>query len=192
MAIDTNRPEVAQLICDVERRFGRSVVSRSDFARLVNHIEDTTSNHISENTLRRLWGRISGYSSVFVHTLDVLAQYVGCEHWEAYLENISTLDKAESNIVSTAHTIKSCELNAGDRVRIGWLPNRLCVVEYLGHNKFIAVETQNSTLQQGDIFECSVMLKGHPLFIDNLVHGNEYCPRYSIGINNGLTTLEKL
>ena len=81
MAVDTNRPEVAQLICDVERRFGRSVITRSDFAKLVNCIEDVTSNHISENTLRRLWGRISGYVSVFVHTLDVLAQYVGYEHW---------------------------------------------------------------------------------------------------------------
>lgn len=192
MAVDTNRPEVAQLICDVEQRFGRSVITRSDFAKLVNCIEDVTSNHISENTLRRLWGRISGYVSVFVHTLDVLAQYVGYEHWDAYLEHIARLDNVESSIIATAKTVKSCDLNIGDRVRIGWLPNRLCIVEYLGHNKFVAVETHNSTLQPGDVFECGVMIKNHPLFIDNLVHGNEYCPRYSIGLNNGLTTLEKL
>jgi hypothetical protein len=36
------------------------------------------------------------------------------------------------------------------------------------------------------------MIKNYPLFVDNLVHGGEHCARYSIGINNGLTVLEKL
>ena len=83
-------------------------------------------------------------------------------------------------------------LVSGDRIRIGWLPDRICVVEYVGGRTFKAIDAKNSTLQVGDTFECSIMIKNYPLFVDNLVHGGEHCTRYSIGLTNGLTTLEKL
>ena len=65
-------------------------------------------------------------------------------------------------------------------------------MEFQGGRTFKAVDCKNSTLQVGDSFECGVMLKHYPLFVDNLVHGGELCLRYSMGLDNGLTTLEKL
>ena len=84
------------------------------------------------------------------------------------------------------------DLKVGDRIRIGWLPDRICIVEYVGDRTFRAIDTINATLQRGETFECSLMLKHYPLFVDNLVHGGEHYPRYSMGLNSGLTTLEKL
>lgn len=192
MAVKTNIPQIKALRNDVEKRFGHPIESRTDFSLLAQEIERVTREHIAENTLRRLWGKISGYDTVFVRTLDVLCRYVGAEHWNAFCLALYRQSSKESEIVSDGTSINVVDLVPGDRVRLGWLPDRVCIVEYIGGRVFKAIDAKNSTLQVGDTFECSVMLKNYPLFVDNLVHGGEHCLRYSIGLNNGLTTLEKL
>ena len=76
MAIDTSIPQVAALKLAVEKRFGHPIETRSDFTLLAADIERTTRDHIAENTLRRLWGRISSYDTVFTRTLDILSKYI--------------------------------------------------------------------------------------------------------------------
>lgn len=192
MAVKTNSPQIIKLKQIVEKSFGHPIDSRSDFSLLAIEIERITHEHIADNTLRRLWGKISGYNTVFTRTLDVLCRYAGFEHWNAFCMSLKNQSSKESELVSDGTSIKVNELTPGDRIRIGWLPDRVCVVEYLGGRMFKAIDAKNSILQIGDTFECSVMLKNYPLFVDNLVHGGEHCQRYSIGLNNGLVTLEKL
>ena len=192
MAIKTDSPQIAALKFTVEKRFGHPIEGRSDFSFLASEIERITHEHIAENTLRRLWGKMDGYDTVFTRTLDVICRYVGFDHWGAFCLSLQKDHSPESYIISDGKSIKVEDLVPGDRIRIGWLPDRICIIEYVGGRIFKAVDTKNSTLQVGDTFECSVMLKNYPLFVDNLVHGGEHCQRYSIGLNNGLTTLEKL
>ena len=192
MAVRTDIPQIAALRNAVEKHFGHPIESRTDFSLLAQEIERVTHDHIAENTLRRLWGKIAGYGTVFTRTLDVLCRYVGYEHWKTFCTEIQNSSSRESDIVSKGTTIKVENLVSGDRIRIGWLPDRICVVEYVGGRTFKAIDAKNSTLQVGDTFECSIMIKNYPLFVDNLVHGGEHCTRYSIGLTNGLTTLEKL
>lgn len=192
MAVRTDIPQIAALRNAVEKHFGHPIESRTDFSLLAQEIERVTHDHIAENTLRRLWGKIAGYGTVFTRTLDVLCRYVGYEHWKTFCSEIQNSSSRESDIVSKGTTIKVEDLVSGDRIRIGWLPDRICVVEYVGGRTFKAIDAKNSTLQVGDTFECSIMIKNYPLFVDNLVHGGEHCTRYSIGLTNGLTTLEKL
>lgn len=192
MAVKTDSPQIVSLRNAVEKHFGRPIENRTDFSLLAQDIERVTHEHIAENTLRRLWGKIEGYDTVFRRTLDVLCRYIGQEHWNTYCLSLKKTSLCESEIISDGTIIKIEDLKAGDRIRIGWLPDRICVVEYVGGRIFKAVDARNSTLQVGDTFECSVMIKNYPLFVDNLVHGGEHCQRYSMGLNNGLTTLEKL
>jgi len=192
MATKTDSIEIIALKKAVEMRFSHSLETRSDFSLLATNIEMVTRDHLAENTLRRLWGRISGYNTVFTRTLDVLSRYVGYEHFKEFCVKHKESSCRESDIITGGHSIKVEQLVPGDRIRIGWLPDRICLVEYIGGRMFKAIQCKNSTLQEGDTFECSIMIKNYPLFVDNLVHGGEHCARYSIGINNGLTILEKL
>lgn len=192
MAIDTSIPQVAALKLAVEKRFGHPIETRSDFTLLAADIERTTRDHIAENTLRRLWGRISSYDTVFTRTLDILSKYIGHEQWKSYCEFLSKEKNPESEIIVEAVSIKVEDLKPGDRIRLGWLPDRICIVQYMGGRTFKAIDAKNATLQIGDTFECSLMLKNFPLFVENLVHGGEYCNRYTMGMINGITTLEKL
>lgn len=192
MAVKTNSPQLVALRTAVEKRFGHPIESRSDFTLLAYDIERVTNDHIAENTLRRLWGRISGYDTVFRRTLDVICKYIGYEQWNMFCTFLNNEENKESSIVKQGMSIKVEELEPGDRIRIGWLPDRMCIVEFIGGRTFKAIDAVNSTLQIGDTFECSLMLKNYPLFVDNLVHGGEHCSRYSMGLSSGLTTLEKL
>lgn len=192
MAIDTSIPQVAALKLAVEKRFGHPIETRSDFTLLAADIERTTRDHIAENTLRRLWGRISSYDTVFTRTLDILSKYIGHEQWKSYCEYLSKEKNPESEIIVEAVSIRVEDLKPGDKIRIGWLPDRICIVQYMGGRTFKAIDAKNATLQIGDTFECSLMLKNFPLFVENLVHGGEYCNRYTMGMINGITTLEKL
>ena len=192
MAIDTSIPQVAALKLAVEKRFGHPIETRSDFTLLAADIERTTRDHIAENTLRRLWGRISSYDTVFTRTLDILSKYIGHEQWKSYCEYLSKEKNPESEIVVEAVSIRVEDLKPGDKIRIGWLPDRICIVQYMGGRTFKAIDAKNATLQIGDTFECSLMLKNFPLFVENLVHGGEHCNRYTMGMINGITTLEKL
>lgn len=192
MATKTDSIEIIALKKAVEKHFSHSLETRTDFSLLATDIERRTHDHLAENTLRRLWGRISGYETVFTRTLDVLSRYIGFTHFKAFCLSLKASESRESEIVSAGFAIKSDELAPGDRIRIGWLPDRNCIVEYVGGRMFKAIECKNSTLQEGDLFECSIMIKDYPLFVDNLIHGGEHCTRYSIGINQGLTILEKL
>jgi len=192
MAVKTDSPQVAALIIAVEHRKGKHIESRSDFSNLVSDIERVTGEHLGENTLRRIWGKLEGYNTVFKRTLDVLCRYCGFEHFDTFCDNLKSEAKIESQIVKDSISIRVEDLQVGDRIRIGWMPDRVCIVEYEGCRTFKAIDAVNSTLQVGDTFECSMMLKHYPLFVDNLVHGGELCTRYSMGLDNGLTTLEKI
>ena len=191
MAWNTNSPQVTALILAVEKKFAHPIVTRSDFSALVADVECITHEHISENTLRRLYGKIHGYDTVYTRTLDVLSVYVGFRHFDAFIQSLKNAGP-ESDLINGVSHIKVEDLIPGDRIRIAWLPDRECIVEFVGGKIFKAISTQNSTLQVGDTFECGNMLKGYPLFVDNLVHGGEICQRYSMGLATGLTSLEKL
>lgn len=192
MHIETNLPQLAALRLAVERRFGRPVCSRTDFSELAFDIERKTREHIAENTLRRLWGAMEGYKTVYQRTLDVLSSYAGMRHWEDFCAWLKSSSGRESDVVRGGYSVRAEELSLGDRLRIGWMPDRMCVVEYLGDRKFRAVETGNSTMKPGDTFECSMFLLHYPLYVDNFTHEGNTNLRYVMGADNGLTTLEKL
>ena len=192
MPIRTDSPQVMALRKAVEQKFAAPLLIRDDFVRLSEAIEVETREHIGENTLRRLWGRMKGYASVFARTLNVLCYYVGSASWEAFCSMLETSGKRESDFVDGPDVLKADTLSPGDRVRIGWMPNRLCVIEYLGDRNFRVAEAENSTVRPGDRFSCSTFLKGSPLYVDDLVHGDALYTRFGMGLDNGLTTLERL
>ena len=95
----------------------------------------------------------------------------------------------------TANTISSSDLNIGARLRIGWQPNRVCIIRYLGDNRFVAEETENSSIKPGDSCSCLIFQKNRELYMDYFAREGEVpCPssRYVVGQQNGLTTLEIL
>lgn len=192
MAIQTDLPQIAALRMAVEKRFGRLIESRYDYTLLGQDIEQVTHEHMAENTLRRLWGSISGYDTAHRRTLDVLCRHVGFNGWSAFCDHLATEGGRESTLLERGHSVRVEELKPGDRLRIGWLPDRECIIEFRGGRTFRAIDCRNATLQSGDSFECGLLIRDFPLAVDNFLHDGKIYARYVMGRDHGLTLLEKL
>ena len=190
MNIKADIPQITLLKQHVERSIDFSLTTHGDFVRLSAGIEFAMREHMSESTLERLWGYSTRrYDTVSERTLNVLARFVGLRSWEHFCQSISTVP-GESELF-TGSTINTSDLEVGSRIRIGWPPDRICVIRYLGDNRFVAEQTLNSTMQAGDTFSCLQFQKGRQLQMDNFCkNGSSEMQRYIVGINTGLTTLE--
>ena len=190
MNIKTDTPQISILRQAVEKAIDFPLSTHGDFLRLSAGIEFTLREHMSESTLERVWGYSTRhYDNVSVRTLNVLARFVGYHDWEEFCRSANkTVLESE---LFTDKAICSADLRIGDRLRIGWPPDRICIIRYLGNNNFVAEETENSTMQPGDTFSCIQIQKGRPLNLDNFRKADSQEKlRYVVGINTGLTLLE--
>ena len=188
MAIKSNTPQISALRRRVEERFGKPLVVHSDFLALVAIIEMEQRQHISESTLERVWGYSTrGYDTVSLRTLDVLSMYgAGCL-WTKFCEELE--EECESTLFNI-ESVVAAKLSVGNRLRIGWLPNRLCEVRYLGNNRFIAERCENSKMRKGDTFSCLQFSLGKEAVLSDFRQaGTTLNQSYVIGQKNGLTVL---
>ncbi len=192
MSIERENPQIVALRRCVEARFGKQLNIHADFVALVAHIEETLKEHISESTLERVWGYSTrGYATVSLRTLDVLSNYAeGCG-WHDFCQQLHENASCESLLFDVEHIISS-ELKVGTLVKIGWLPDRICIVEYIGDNRFIAKECHNSKMQPGDSFSTLQFTLGRELVMSDFCRANtEARQSYVVGQKSGLTHLSK-
>lgn len=190
MNIKADIPQIALLRQQIEKSIDFPLNTHGDFLRLSAGIEFALREHMSESTLERLWGYSTRrYETVSVRTLNVLCRFIGVHSWEKFCEFAAA--QSHDSELFAGNTINVADLAVGTRIRIGWMPDRMCTVRYLGDNRFVAEETHNSTMQSGDTFSCLQFQKGRELHLDDFRRADPSERfRYVVGINSGLTTLE--
>lgn len=191
MSVAVNTPEITALRRQVETISGLALQTHNSFIELSDRIGASLREHISESTLERLWGYSTrGADAVSLRTLNVLSRYVGADSWKGFCAALKEISKVESEEFS-GDSVVSSHLQAGARLRLGWLPDRLVTVQYLGCHRFAVLESLNSSLKQGDSFECAQIQTGRPLYLDRFRRtGSDAEARYVAGEKNGLTLVE--
>ena len=183
-------PEIALLLEEVEKKYGRKVNTSTDFESLSVVIEHEIGEYLSSSTLKRLWGYVALKPTPRISTLDVLCRYIGHQSFAAYREALKKSGAVESGFFSTPY-VSSSDLKAGDKVTVGWPPNRLVTLRYDGDDTYTVVKNENSKLQVGDCFRATQFLLGYPLYIDRIHRPDGATPSYVAGKNGGLSRLEK-
>lgn len=193
MSVSANIPEIATLRQRVEETYGQSLATHNSFIFLVDEIGAKIREHISESTLERLWGYSTrGAEAISLRTLDVLARYVGSGSWKEFCTDLKNSSPDESEEFS-GESIVSSSLEMGQCLQLGWLLNRMIILEYLGNNRFAVKESQNSSLRPGDSFECLQIQVGRPLYMDHFRRaGSQTETRYVAGERSGLTLAQVL
>lgn len=193
MSVSVNIPEVYALRARVESVYGHTLQTHNAFIALVDAVDAALREHLSESTLERLWGYSTrDANAVSVRTLDVLSRYVGSASWKGFCADLKASSPSESEEFY-GESIVSSRLHPGQYLRLGWLPDRLITVEYLGHNRFVVTESVNSSLRPGDSFECLQIQTGRPLYLDHFRRsGSDAESRYIAGERNGLTLVKSL
>lgn len=197
MNFKTNLPEIATLRSRVKEKVQLALDTHFHFVQLVAELEKELHEHMSETTLERVWGYSTrGYDTVSRRTLDVLSRYLGSKNWDDFCQLLRDEAARESHLFTTKAVIAQA-LPIGTRLLIGWQPNRMCEVRYLGNNRFETIRTENSSIQPGDKFSCLLFEKGRELYMDLFQRADEIGEpnpdaRYVVGQNNGITTIEIL
>lgn len=193
MKIDIKKPEITALRNEVEKQVGK-ISGHDKFVKLEALIEEKCKEHVSITTLERIWGYSTRNASfVSERILDIIASAIDAGSWNKFCTELKNGTNKESELFEGKDVIKCSDLAIGSRVRLAWLPDRVCDIEYLGDNRFIAVRAENSTIRPGDTFRCLQIERGRELFMDNFTRKDEPeegRARYVVGKTNGLTSVE--
>lgn len=184
------KPEIVELLAQVERQFGRKVGTPSDYYELSLALYGLKRS-VSVATLKRLWGYVSDVHQPRQSTLDALACYIGRANFEDFCSWLQSSTAYNSSFYLTKQLSVS-DLNAGDKLEIGWAPNRVIRLSYKGNALFQVLESQNSKLQAGDCFETGGFVMGQPLILPYILREGERTPAYIAGKSGGLTLLKRL
>ena len=182
-------PELAYLLTEVEKKYGRRIATTTDFESLSVVIEHQIGELISASTLKRLWGYVTLNPTPRLATLDVLSRYIGHKNFKVFCESLKDTQMFTSTFfTSKCQTV--AELPQGAKVTLGWAPNRLVVLEYLGAFQFEVKSSKNSQLLPGDRFELSEIIVGYPLYISRILRDGKYTPSYVAGQIDGINLLK--
>lgn len=183
-------PEIQYLLSGIESKFGRVIQTTTHFEALSVDIERCIGEIVSASTLKRIWGYVNDRRVPRISTLDILSRYIGYKSFSHMCDVIKHDSKFNSSFFSKK-TIVSSDLSEGDVVTIGWNPNRVVKFKYLGSSRYKVVESLNSKLEVGDMFEASNFILGYPFYIARILRNGEYTPSFVAGADVGITVLSK-
>ena len=194
MAVSSQSPQVSALKNIIEQKFGKKLKVHNDFVLLSEDIFTTLKEHISESTLERIWNYSTRSRDSFsLRSMEVLCAYCGFRNWEEFSSSLKK-NGSDSGMFDEI-SISSSQLNPGDKIKIGWLPDRVCIIRYLGENRFVAVECKNSTMMPGDTFSSLQFMLHQPAILHNFSPGGTEpltSKTYIIGKKEGITILQIL
>jgi hypothetical protein len=171
---------------DIESALHQKMQTPKDFERLRELIYARLHILVSRTTLMRVWGYVDEQVEPRVGTLNILAQFIGYRDWEEYRKNALLPKEQQSSPVMNRRLSVESALARGNRVRLTWLPDRVCDVEYLGELEFRVVASENTRLRVGDTFRCSLIIEGEPMYIDSLRQGDNRPIAYVCGKKSGV------
>jgi len=88
----------------IENKYGKRIIYSKDCISLSVKIERICGQHISSTTLKRLFGFAKTVQKPRMHTLDILALFVGYKDWQS-LQNETRSDKVFEEINSNSSPI---------------------------------------------------------------------------------------
>ena len=174
-----------KLCKEIEAALNRQMQTPKDFEFLKERIYARLHVLVSRTTLMRLWGYIEKDVQPRVSTLNILSKFLGYQDWKSFQENAKLPKEQQSNPIMS-RKLSVSELVRGDRLRLTWQPERVCDIEYLDDLNFRVIASANTRLHVGDTFQCSLILEGEPLYIDNLKQGDQQSTAYVCGKKSGV------
>lgn len=182
-------PEIEELKRLVEKTYDKDLNTTTDFEEFSFNLQQKQNKRISASTLKRLWGYVNDTHKPRVVTLDTLSEYIGYHNFAAFKAWLKSSPQYSSSFFD-APQLTSNSLKVGDRIEIGWSPNRLVRLSYQGDSKYEVVFSENSKLKTGDVFITGCFIKGQPLYLPFIIREGVHTQPFVAGRNGGLTVVE--
>lgn len=181
-------PEIEELKHLVEQKYGKTLSTTTDFEVFSLHLRMKNDKNVSASTLKRIYGYVNDDHKPRVSTLDSLAQYIGHADYKAFVFWLKRSTKYNSSFFM-ADQLTSSQLAIGTEIEVGWSPNRMITLRYMGDSAYEVVAAENSKLVRGDRFVTGCFIKGQPLYLPYIDRNGEHTLPFVAGRNGGLTVL---
>lgn len=189
--METYKPEIVELLKRVEQKYSKGLNTTTDFEEFSLHLKALNIGDVSASTMKRLFGYVNDMHTPRMFTLNVLSHYIGFLDFAAFCADLKTSPIYNSSFFS-ADQILTKELKEGDKVEIGWAPNRYVLLLFKGNMLYEVIESKQSKLLTGDCFEVVSFQKGQPMMLPFVLRDNQRTPPFIAGRNGGLTILNVL
>lgn len=181
--------EIGFLKQKIEKKIRRNLLSPTDFNFLLLAIKESRNEPISISTIKRLWGYVTTRHIPSKTTLSILARFVGYTDWEDFCLSLKKEQEADSSFLSNEQ-LHINSLHKGDIIELGWEPDRLCSITYLGGEIFRVLSAFNCKLKEGNTFQTTFFCTGHPLYITELYQEDNMPKIYVAGKQHGIKYLK--
>ena len=186
-----NTPEIEELKLLVEQRYGKKLSTTTDFDEFSLSLQKKNELAVSSSTMKRLYGYVGDTHKPRVATLDILSRYIGHKDYASFVQWLKKSTRYNSSFFD-ANQLVSSDILSGDIVEIGWAPNRMLRLEYLGDSKYRILEASNSKLRVGDVFITGCFIKGQPLYLPYIERDGQHTPPFVAGRNGGLSIMRRI
>lgn len=186
-----NTPEIEELKNIVEQTYGKVLGTSTDFDEFSGYLMRRKGYNVSSSTLKRLWGYVNDSHKPRRQTLDLLSQYIGHSTFQNFTQWLKTSTKYNSSFFN-AHQLLSNDIKPRSSVEIGWKPNRLVRLMYLGDSNYEVISSANSKLRVGDKFITGCFIKEQPLYLPFIDREEGRTAPFVAGRNGGLTIINVL
>ena len=186
-----NTPEIEELKLLVEERYGKKLSTTTDFDEFSLSLQRKNNIAVSSSTMKRLYGYVGDSHKPRVQTLDLLAIYIGHKDYASFVSWLKTSTRYNSSFFNAGQLVSS-DLRCGDVIEIGWAPNRLLRLEYLGNSTYKVESALNSKVRPNDRFVTGCFIKGQPLYLPYLERDEERTTLFVAGRNGGLSIVRKI
>lgn len=139
--------------------------------------------------LKRFFGIIPGVNEPRLYTLDLISKYIGYTNYDDFVEQIQN---DENSRFESIQEININNLKTSEKIKFEYEPERLIIAEYASNSEFRVLESINSKLQVNDIIKFNQIVLNYPLFINEVIRGDENLGAFTAGKSSGITSLEKM
>lgn len=152
---------------EVEQILGIPMHTPKDFESLSDKIYEKTHEQINSFTLKRFYGYIDrGRCSRA--TLDIICRFAGYQDWLNFVQKKKEANEAESSSEEIQNVLTADQLQPGDLIKLTWQPDREVLVRYIGDGCLTILDSKNSKLRAGEVYQCNVIVNKLPLVLKGI------------------------
>lgn len=170
----------------IQERFGREIRYPKDCELLATHITQACKTQVSASTVKRLYGFVKGIREPRLHTLDIVAEYVGHKTWTQLL---TSMDKTGEPPTIKIERLKPEQVKRGQTVQLVYEPGKQVEIKRTGGIYKIVV-SNDRRLQLNDEVEFRLIELHYPLILTVTREGRSL-GKVQVAMVSGITEIRK-
>lgn len=172
----------------IEERFGKEVRYPKDCEPLANHISQACKTRVSASTLRRLYGFVKGIREPRLHTLDIVAEYLGHKGWE---QLVSSFDRSEDEPEKLIDKLRPEQIKNGQAIQVAYEPTKVIEIRKVGGQLQVVSSNEKRVLVNDEV-RFRLLELHYPLTFSHHFREGGSLGKLQLATVSGITSIKRI